>query len=555
MIIKSINDTFGYKGLPDGFRVEFDDSITYIVGDNFKTKTTILGVPLWVLTGYNMNGGNQENVANDNNQNISNVTAEITIIDNNGELHVIKRSKGHNNIVTIDGYKATKEDLATFYKDIQFFICSYNPYRFSNLEPVKQKELLLRLLPKVSKMEIYNTLTSEEKEIITSPIEDYKVYNQNRRAEIKELEFEKSRCNGVIDSQCIPAFEIEEEKQEFTKQKLLNELENQYEMLLANCKDGESINSLNKKINILTEKIENILNIDLKEIKERKNKIKERLKDTENAICKFCRQPITNQEILENLRRQDNRELEKLDKQTEKLKNETKEYLREMKEKKKLLAELSTSDNIEKEQHKNVIKQQIDELLKEKQNIEIKNREIETKKASIKYAKEQIGQAKNKIEECENQIFLKNKQIKICNKLNTIHIEKQMETIMDKLDKVSITFSKYDANKMEFVDDYAIKYEGRDYSKLSRSQKMRADFEIANLINSLSGINSPMFIDDTESIRDIEINTENQIITAIFIKHSDLDIFYNYEDVLQRKKESIEKQLGERREFVLLKAA
>lgn len=555
MIIKSINDTFGYKGLPDGFRVEFDDSITYIVGDNFKTKTTILGVPLWVLTGYNMNGGNQENVANDNNHNISNVTAEITIIDNDGELHVIKRSKGHNNIVTIDGYKATKEDLATFYKDIQFFICSYNPYRFSNLEPVKQKELLLRLLPKVSKMEIYNTLTSEEKEIITSPIEDYKVYNQNRRAEIKELEFEKSRCNGVIDSQCIPAFEIEEEKQEFTKQKLLNELENQYEMLLANCKDGESINSLNKKINILTEKIENILNIDLKEIKERKNKIKERLKDTENAICKFCRQPITNQEILENLRRQDNRELEKLDKQTEKLKNETKEYLREMKEKKKLLAELSTSDNIEKEQHKNVIKQQIDELLKEKQNIEIKNREIETKKASIKYAKEQIEQAKNKIEECENQIFLKNKQIKICNKLNTIHIEKQMETIMNKLDKVSITFSKYDANKMEFVDDYTIKYEGRDYSKLSRSQKMRADFEIANLINSLSGINSPMFIDDTESIRDIEINTENQIITAIFIKHSDLDIFYNYEDVLQRKKESIEKQLGERREFVLLKAA
>lgn len=555
MIIKSINDTFGYKGLPDGFRVEFDDSITYIVGDNFKTKTTILGVPLWVLTGYNMNGGNQENVANDNNHNITNVTAEITIIDNDGELHVIKRSKGHNNIVTIDGYKATKEDLATFYKDIQFFICSYNPYRFSNLEPVKQKELLLRLLPKVSKMEIYNTLTLEEKEIITSPIEDYKVYNQNRRAEIKELEFEKSRCNGVIDSQCIPAFEIEEEKQEFTKQKLLNELENQYEMLLANCKDGESINSLNKKINILTEKIENILNIDLKEIKERKNKIKERLKDTENAICKFCRQPITNQEILENLRRQDNRELERLDKQTEKLKNETKEYLREMKEKKKLLAELSTSDNIEKEQHKNVIKQQIDELLKEKQNIEIKNREIETKKASIKYAKEQIEQAKNKIEECEDQIFLKNKQIKICNKLNTIHIEKQMETIMDKLDKVSITFSKYDANKMEFVDDYTIKYEGRDYSKLSRSQKMRADFEIANLINSLSGINSPMFIDDTESIRDIEINTENQIITAIFIKHSDLDIFYNYEDVLQRKKESIEKQLGERREFVLLKAA
>lgn len=555
MIIKSIDDTFGYKGLPNGFHIRFDDNITYIVGDNFKTKTTILGVPLWVLTGYNMNGGNQENVANDKAIDIKNVTATITIIDNNGELHEIKRSKGNNNLVTIDGTRATKEDLAIFYKDIQFFLCSYNPYRFSSLDPAKQKELLLRLLPSISKRDIYNTLTAEEKEVVTQPIEDYKTYNQMRRAEIKELEFEIRRCEGVIDGQCITASEIEEEKKVFDKQKLLDDLEEQYEKLLENGENGESINSINKKISILTEKLKNLLDIDLKNLKEMKEKVNERLNDTKNSICKFCKQKITNQEILENLKRKDTKELEDINKQTNKLKETAKEYLKEIQENKKILAKLSTNENIKIEEQKNKLKQQIDDLYNEKHNIDMKNREIETKKASIDYAKKQVDFANKKIKECKEKIDIKSKQIKICDKLKITQIENQIRPIKDRLDKVSILFSRYDTNKMEFVDDYIIKYEDRDYSKLSRSQKMRADFEIANLINDLSGINSPMFLDDCESIRDIRIDTDNQVVTAIFIKYSDLDIFYNYEDVLRRKKESIEKQLEDRQEFVLLRAA
>lgn len=94
MIIKSINNTYGYKGLPDGFHVNFDDEITYVVGDNFKTKSTILGVPLWVMIGYNMFGSNQENIADDNRRSLEYVLAEISFVDNDGELHTLLRKKG-----------------------------------------------------------------------------------------------------------------------------------------------------------------------------------------------------------------------------------------------------------------------------------------------------------------------------------------------------------------------------------------------------------------------------------------------------------------------------
>ena len=40
MFIKNIFNVKNYKGLEDGFKVEFDE-ITYIVGDNAKNKTTI----------------------------------------------------------------------------------------------------------------------------------------------------------------------------------------------------------------------------------------------------------------------------------------------------------------------------------------------------------------------------------------------------------------------------------------------------------------------------------------------------------------------------------
>ena len=41
MYIKSINNVVGYKDLPDGFNIEFNENKTYIVGANFQRKTTV----------------------------------------------------------------------------------------------------------------------------------------------------------------------------------------------------------------------------------------------------------------------------------------------------------------------------------------------------------------------------------------------------------------------------------------------------------------------------------------------------------------------------------
>lgn len=556
MIIKSINRTVGYKGLPDGFHVSFNENATYVVGDNFKTKSTILSVPLWVLTGYNMSGSNQEDVSDDH-RNVRNVIAEITIIDNEGNEHIVSRSKGKNNIVLLDGVKTTKEYMARFYKDIPFFLCAYNPYRFFTLDPAAQKNLLLRLLPTLSAKEAFDLLNEQEQKVLENPIIDNTEYAKQKRADIKSFKFEIKRLEGVVDNALNIALMKEEEELKFDKQERFNELQEQYENLLMGSEDAINLEDLKIKINRLTDKVNQNLKVDLEGAKEKKKKIQEKIDNVSSisGTCPTCKQKIENEAMKKALERQYNKEMDVLKSQMEDMRTQTKEYVKELKEKKDIFNELNTEENIALETKRNQIKKEIEELQKEKHSIDLHNQEVLSKKAAIKNAKEQIDKAQKSIEELEQKIELYTSQIKLSDKLKMLIIGEQVKQAKDLLHHVSINFSKVDEETGELLEEYSITYKGREYAKLSQSEKMRADFEIANLINEKSGIKTAMFIDDSERIRDITINNETQVIIALYIKYSELDIFYDYNDVLKRKKESIERQLREDEEFIWLNAA
>ena len=553
MIVKSIDNTIGYKGLRDGFRVKFDEEITYIVGDNFKTKSTILSVPLWVLTGYNMTGSNQEELIDDKRKYIKNVIAEITIIDNDGIEHTITRSKGKNNVVLLDGVRTSKEMLAKFYKDIQFFLCSYNPYRFNSLEHSKQKEILLRLLPPISKEDALNLISKEEQEIIQEPILDNTGYSKSRREKIKELKYEITRYEGIKEGLIPTALVSEEEFKTFSKQDELNMLESEYEKILQGKNDLLNIDDIKEKIKKLYDKINQIITVELMNAKERKLKVEEKLNNSH--ICYTCKQEIKNQKMIENIERLDRIELQNLKDKIINMKLNAKSYLEEINNLKETYNKLDTVKNKKLISKRNEIKKKIELLKIEKNEIDVFNKTVETKKQSIQEAKKQINFAESKITEIQKQIQLLEKQIKISDKMKKMIIEEQIKNSKDLLKEVSIEFSKVDYDTGEIIDNYQITYKGREYDKLSQSEKMRADFEISNFINKKSGINTAMFIDDAERIRDIEVQKDTQVVVAIYIKYSELEVLYKYNEVLKKKKKSIEQQLVQDNYFVYLNAA
>ena len=93
------------------------------------------------------------------------------------------------------------------------------------------------------------------------------------------------------------------------------------------------------------------------------------------------------------------------------------------------------------------------------------------------------------------------------------------------------------------------------YEKLSKSYKLRADIEIATLINKITGINTPMFVDDVESITQIDTTNNIQTIMAIVIKYNDLEVIYDYSEVLKRERDSINRKIEERSSNILQDAA
>lgn len=448
MIIKSIDDTRGYKGLPDGTKVVFNEKITYIIGDNYKTKSTILSVPLWVMTGYSLNEGNQEDVSDDNRPNLRNVTAQITIIDNDGEEHSIFRSKGKSNYVLLDGIRTTREALSKFYKDIQFFLCAYNPYRFRSMKKDEQKELLLRLLPNIEKEEIFSLLSEEEQEILAEPILDAKEYNKEKRAKIKEIEFEIKRNEGIKESNLLTALKVEEKEKTFDKQMELLDLEAQYENLLKGGIGAFNLEDIKRKIKLLEEKLSKILKEDLVNAKEKKKKIEEKINNVSsvNSECPVCKQKIVNEALRKALERQYNKELETLDASIEKLKQEAKDYLAEMNSKKALFNKLNTSENKEKLENITTLKEKIENLKEEKLEIELYNQKVEAKRKEIRNAKLQIEKVEDAIKTLSHTKELYEKQIVVAKKFRKLKIERQVKLIRNLLDKVTIDFYKVDTS-------------------------------------------------------------------------------------------------------------
>ena len=546
MFIKNIFNVKNYKGLEDGFKVEFDE-ITYIVGDNAKNKTTIGSLPLWILTGYNIYGSNKEQVANDSIITGQNTIASMTIIDNQGSEHVITRCKGKDNFVMLDGIRTTQEILTRFYKDVHAFICSYYPNYFRSMDLAKQRELLLRILPAVSSEDAFKLLEKEEQEILEHPIADIKGFCKSKRAEIKEITSELDKLAGSKNMLINIAIQKEDNLKKFEKQSELDNLEKEYEKLIENTDNIVTLEEIEKDINRLDSKISNNIKIELQELQKRQKKELENLDNVTSvtSTCPTCKQEIKNENLIKALKITYKKNINTIAEKIEFLKKETQELIDRKKQQIEKYRVLKTPQMQEKAKMRDEIKTKIDILQKEKSEIDLFNKEVELKHNEIVNAKKKIEEFDNLSKEMAETIDRYNSQLKIATRLNLLIIKEQMKKVNRYLKNVTIEFSSVNEETGEIMDVYEVKYKGRKYEKLSKSYKLRADIEIATLINKVTGINTPMFIDDVESITEIDTTNNIQTIMAIVIKFNDLEVLYDYSDVLTRERDSINKKIEE----------
>lgn len=107
------------------------------------------------------------------------------------------------------------------------------------------------------------------------------------------------------------------------------------------------------------------------------------------------------------------------------------------------------------------------------------------------------------------------------------YISKRVELNFSKLKMNRVAISLYDVVKStgEVKDVFRFTYEGRDYICLSRSEKIRAGLEVAELVKRLLGVQYPTFIDDVESVPVIDnVRPTGQVFIAKVVKGAALQV-------------------------------
>lgn len=546
MFLKSINNVIGYKDLPDGFCAEFDEKKTYIVGANFQRKTTVGSLFNWCMTGTTLNGKEKESVANDTKKD-NRVVVDITFVDNFGIEHTLVREKSKEIHLILDGKEVKQEYLSQFYKDKDIFLVVYNPYYFWTLEPKEQKDLIRKILPVINAKDVFNLLTEYERNLIKKPIDGLNSYNEQKNKEIDLLKKEYDINSGRIETLKKIALEKEGDLLTFEKEEELTKLQSRFDEISMNM-DNYNLENITISIESLNRRIKNIIEDDLSKISKQYERENNKLKETEKekTICSYCMQEIKDNEAKENLKKFIKKEMNNLQEKADKLKEDAKGLLELKKEKQNIFDKLNTQDMKQLQIEKDNLKQKIDELQKEKNEILFHNQEVKIRIENVKNAKEALESCEKANEEIQQKIEINKEQKKVINKLRILTIETQKEKIEKYLNKVNIEFSKLVKTTGEIVECCNIQYDGRDYKKLSKSQQARACLEISNVFNNISGIKAPIFFDDAESTTDIPEIPETQIIISLVIKYNKLEILYNYEDVLERRKKSIKREIEEK---------
>lgn len=546
MFLKSINNVIGYKDLPDGFCAEFDEKKTYIVGANFQRKTTVGSLFNWCMTGTTLNGKEKESVANDTKKD-NRVVVDITFVDNFGIEHTLVREKSKEIHLILDGKEIKQEYLSQFYKDKDIFLVVYNPYYFWTLEPKEQKDLIRKILPVINAKDVFNLLTEYEQNLIKKPIDGLNSYNEQKNKEIDLLKKEYDINSGRIETLKKIALEKEGDLLTFEKEEELTKLQSRFDEISMNM-DNYNLENITISIESLNRRIKNIIEDDLSKISKQYERENNKLKETEKekTICSYCMQEIKDNEAKENLKKFIKKEMNNLQEKADKLKEDAKGLLELKKEKQNIFDKLNTQDMKQLQIEKDNLKQKIDELQKEKNEILFHNQEVKIRIENVKNAKEALESCEKANEEIQQKIEINKEQKKVINKLRILTIETQKEKIEKYLNKVNIEFSKLVKTTGEIAECCNIQYDGRDYKKLSKSQQARACLEISNVFNNISGIKAPIFFDDAESTTDIPEIPETQIIISLVIKYNKLEILYDYEDVLERRKKSIKREIEEK---------
>ena len=547
----------GFKPYKDVKVVCFSEN-TVIEGDNGQGKSSIADAICFAFLGTGADGVEKAGVKLLNNE--SKDMYVMIMFEVDGEEHILTRAKkGNKSELILDTNSIEQTELMNWIKQKDLFLSIFNPVYFTAMTPKDQKELLQKYLGEISFDEVINKMGSEGQVLIDDCFMVPQIYIDRKREELKEADSRENFLKGFVVGKGdieVPEEKVFSHQEELDKRKVeleaLNAKPTQLHDIAAQIENHKQLTNQLSVLNTRKYKLETECTVFPQEeqIKEKESErkyllkrhkdIKSRMTEVQNVTCPQCGHEF---DLMADFKAKLESELSTV---IEKGKSVAAEIL-----------DLQDALSKKKSEYEIEVKKQIDEVLKEIDDTQVKVRstdlskfqsendvyfeEIQAEKKAITQLiysleneqreveafnknrmqlieqKEQnkaiIEDSKAELETFEPLREKLNQDIERAKKFNATKLRMQGEFIGQFLYKVNIQFQKIIKATGEVKDDFKLQYEGKDFNLLSTSERIKAGLEISNLLMNATGYIYPVFVDNAESIVDIP-ELETQMIAA-----------------------------------------
>ncbi len=525
----------GFKGFLEPKTFQFDYGINFVLGDNGLGKTSIAEAIAFAFMGTGLFG--EKTLDRLQNGDAKEIFISVRFVDGNGEVHELtKTRKNNNNGITYDGYNVRQTDLYNLFGDKDLFLTMFNPLYFIETLGADGKNLLEKLLPVVSHEEVLAALPEEAREALKDEnIFSPETYIQNRRAEVKELEETLIYMQGQSD-----LLEGGAKKARAELAAAAAELKEKKALIQDDAQEGSLPETL-ADVKLELQKVQDkafVFDGDTEIY--RLEAVLEPLYARHKAIFKYLHEVCTGQKCALCGHEMEDADVmaarEELKRNLEECISEGRAAKAELKrltqEKEKALQDFQAAQAAETARLKKSIAAlgtqcQTDALRKE-------CGELETKIRMLRETLEQPD-IKGEMESIQQEIDAK--KLLISHAVNYLGKKNELLFAPLNMNRVSISLSEVKKTTGEVKDTFKFAYNGKDYAKLSLSEKMRAGLEIAELVKRLSGRCYPTFIDNGESISVVDnVRLTGQTLFSKVQKDRPLTIVFRG----SRKKENSE---------------
>ena len=520
--------TIGFRKFENEFETELFD-ITSITGGNAKGKTNILYAIVWGFLGCNLTGDDKVYIGN---KNADNCYVELHFIDNMGISHTLKRLKNKynnkKNLLLLDEKNISQEDLTSYYSDKKLFLSIVNSNYFISRSTAEQKALLDKYLPEIDINEIYNKLDDEDKSILEgcprNVIQYIQELNDNKKIyedKIKNLQGKIAYAENYISEKLDSSKTFDKQEELSLAMQELSFLKSD-QKVEARKRQQKIVDNLNSQIITYQNQID-ILNTNM--IDGKKTYIS--IKNEPVSYCPMCKQKLSDEGRLVTIKNMKD-SLENEYSKKIKLETELQELKRNLAVEKCKLYALGNENLDDQNNRIKELEDQIKLLEQEKSEIDQYNTSINIKKENIQKAKDDIQIFKKNIDDLYYNIDSTKKAKDVAQKLLINYIEAKMQFATKHLKNVNIKYYTILKDSGEIKQDFIITYKGNDFKNLSRSETIATSLEISNMLNKISGVKLPLFIDDSESCADYDFiedfSNDNQIFIAKVEKGKSLEI-------------------------------